>query len=133
MINTKLKQASIYLMISLLLGASLVSNHTNAAMVGTDSYLAAAQTEYDREALLTLIQTDDIKQQLERYGVSAADAEQRVNAMTHSELLAFNDALQSGPAGEGLLGTLLVVFVVFVITDMLCATDLFSFVNCINK
>ena len=102
-------------------------------MVATDSYLAASQWQYDQQQLLALIERDAVQQQLQQYGVTAAEAEARINAMTHAELLAFNDALQNAPAGEGLLSTLFAVFVVFVITDMLCATDLFTFVQCINK
>ena len=123
----------IYLLVMALLFASALSPSANAAMVSTDSYLAQTQMAYDRQQLLALIDTDEIQQQLANHGVSPADAEARINAMTHAELLAFNDALQNAPAGEGLLSTLLVVFVVFVITDMLCATDLFTFVHCINK
>jgi len=37
------------------------------------------------------------------------------------------------PAGEGVGGVLLVVFIVFVITDVLGATDIFSFIRPIAR
>ena len=85
-----------------LLFCAVTSQQSRAAMVATDSYLAASQWQYDQQQLLALIERDAVQQQLQQYGVTAAEAEARINAMTHAELLAFNDALQNAPAGEGL-------------------------------
>ena len=115
-----------------LLFASLYSSQSWAGMVSTESVITESQLAVDKQQLLSLVQTDEIKQQLQQHGITPEMAEQRIGNLTQSELVAFNKQLQDAPAGSGILGTLTVIFIVFVITDALCATDLFTFVNCIK-
>lgn len=121
------------MLIPMLTLSSFWSLGAKAAMVDTQSLLMESQLAYDRQQLVDLVNTDAIKLKLEKYGVSPEAAAERINSMTHEELVTFNDAISDAPAGGDVLGVILVVFVVFVITDMLCATDLFTFVKCINK
>ena len=53
--------------------------------------------------------------------------------MTDTEIMQLNERLKDMPAGEGAAGIILVVFIVFVITDMLGATDIFSFIRPITR
>ncbi len=113
---------------------SFFSMTANAAIMSTQSMMQeSTQQHYDRDALQQLMQTEEAQQQLQEMGVSAEAAEVRLSSLTNAELAQFNQQLQHEPVGSSAVGVVLTIFIVFIITDMLCATDLFSFVKCINK
>ena len=74
----------------------------------------------------------ELKTQLEDLGVDTSQLSDRIASLTAAEIQQLNAELEQQPAG-GIVGVLLTIFIVFIITDMLCATDIFSFVKCINK
>lgn len=100
-----------------------------AAMVGTTTALQQAQSSYDRAELLEMLDREAVQSQLQVLGVDAEAAKQRVAAMTDDEVRQLNASLADMPAGGDVLGILLVLFLVFVITDLLGATDIFPFIN----
>ncbi|MEW6312372.1 MAG: DUF6627 family protein [Pseudomonadota bacterium] len=104
-----------------------------AAMVDSGSALRAAQMAYDRPGLASLFDRQDVRDQLVALGIDPATASERVAAMTDEEIRQLNHGLSEMPAGGEVLGFLLVIFVVLVITDMLGATDVFTFVHNINR
>jgi hypothetical protein len=65
-------------------------------------------------------------------GVKAEDIESRVKLMTHEEIAQLNQQIDELPAGGDLLGVILIVFIVFVITDVIGATDIFPFIKPVN-
>ncbi|OOG24121.1 hypothetical protein B1C78_09345 [Thioalkalivibrio denitrificans] len=114
-----------------LVGASL--SPAIASMVGTDQMIAAEQAQVDRERLLETLSRDDVRNQLTAMGVDPAQAEARVMRMTDAEVAALNERLDELPAGgNALLGALLIIFIVFVITDAIGATDIFPFIRPVN-
>ncbi|WP_317928586.1 PA2779 family protein [Halioxenophilus sp. WMMB6] len=121
-------------MVPVILLSTFLSSAASAGMIETETVIAQSQMNMDKQQLLSLVQSDDVKQQLQSMGISSEDAEQRINALTAEELSALNQQLADAPAGgNAVIGALLVIFVLFVITDMACATDIFSFVKCVNK
>jgi len=110
-----------------LLGAQL--NPAYAAMVGTTTALQQAQHSYERTELLEMLDREGVQSQLQSMGVDAEAAKQRVAAMTDDEILQLNARLAEMPAGGDGLGIILLLFVIFIITDMLGATDIFPFVH----
>lgn len=114
--------------IAVLIASSLFAGIANADMVSTRE----AMGQYDRAALSNLLQTEQAQQQLLAMGVDPDRVAERVASLTNAELAHFNQQLEEGPAGSSVAGVILTLFIVFVITDMLCATDLFNFVKCIN-
>jgi hypothetical protein len=115
-----------------LVGASL--SPAIAGMVATDQLIAAEQVQADRERLMATLSRDDVRQQLSAMGVDPAQAAERVSRMTDREVAVLNQRLDELPAGAGgsVLGVLLVVFIVFVITDAIGATDIFPFIRPVN-
>ncbi len=110
----------------------LISGLAQAAPVSTSSLIApqsVAATDADREKLMTLIQRDDIAEQLSAFGVDPVDAQMRVADMTAAEVADLNQQIDSLPAGAGVLGAVVLIFIVFIITDMLGATNIFNFVH----
>ena len=101
-----------------------------AAVIGNDVLLADEQVEQTRDSLQQLLAREDARQQLLALGVSPEWAVERARTLSDAELARVNagiDKLQAG--SDSVLGVLLVIFIVFVITDIIGATDIFSFVH----
>ncbi|MFO7594188.1 MAG: DUF6627 family protein [Pseudomonadota bacterium] len=126
-----LKMTGIFLALLGLLGGQL--SPAFAAMTSTDSVLEQQQRSVERAEVLEMLDRESVQAQLQELGVDAEAAKQRVAAMTDEEIRQLNAHLAEMPAGGDVLGVVLVVFIVFIITDMLGATDIFPFVNPINR
>lgn len=109
----------------------MLTTPLHAAMLSTPDMIATEQAQYDREELKSLLTRDDVQSQLQAYGVTQAQAEQRVASMTDSEVAELNAEIQNAPAG-GIVGAIVLIFVVFIITDVIGATDIFPFVRPVN-
>ena len=105
----------------------------NAAMVGTAEVINAQQEQVDRQQLLSMLDDQGVQYKLQAMGVERDQVETRINSLTNAELAQFNQQLSEAPAGAGVLGVIVLFLVIFIITDMLCATNVFSFVKCINR
>lgn len=109
----------------------MMTTPLQAAMVSTPEMITSEQAHYDREELKSLLTRDDVQEKLQAYGVTQDQAEQRVAAMTNSEVAELNAKIQDAPAG-GIVGVIVLIFVVFIITDVIGATDIFPFVRPVN-
>jgi len=97
-----------------------------AGMIATpDSsrLLPAAGMQNAREALV---------RQLTDLGVEAAEARARVAGLDDVQIAELNRRIADLPAGADAAGILLTVFIVFVITDVIGATDIFPFIHPVN-
>jgi hypothetical protein len=113
----------------------LISGLAHAAPVPTSSLIApqtVAASDADREKLLNLLQRDDVAQQLSAFGVDPLDAQSRVADMSAAEVADMNQQIDALPAGAGVLGAIVLIFIVLIITDALGATNVFGFVHPIN-
>ncbi|MDX5372197.1 MAG: PA2779 family protein [Pseudomonadaceae bacterium] len=104
----------------------------NAAMIDTAQVLQEQQQQIDREQLRAMLEDQQVQQKLEELGVDRAQVEKRIDSLTPAELAQFNQQLAEEPAGAGVVGIIVLFLVIFIITDMLCATDLFTFVKCLR-
>jgi hypothetical protein len=121
--------------LSALLTISLMTMSTgnvHAALVDNGQVISQVQANNARSVLLESIQRSDVKAQLQAMGVSQADIENRVNMMTAEEVAQLNRNIAELPAGGDVLGVILIVFIVFVITDVIGATDIFPFIKPVN-
>lgn len=100
-----------------------------AAIIANAQLMDQVQLTNDKEVLLQTINRVEVQQQLLDLGVSSADIESRVNQMTQQEIAQLNQQINELPAGSGVLGFILVIFIVFVITDVIGATNIFSFIH----
>lgn len=123
--------ATVLAALHLLLVAQVPLAH--AAMIGTPEVVAEHQQQVDRQQLLTMLDDQDVQKKLEAMGVERYQVEKRINGLTAAELAQFNQQLDQAPAGAGVVGVIVLFLVIFIITDMLCATNIFNFVNCINR
>jgi hypothetical protein len=109
-----------------LLGLSAYTPAAHAGIVGTEALLNAAAT---REEISAFLARDDVQQQLIKYGVDPAEAQARANNLTNQEAQALAERIDSSPAGGDVLGSLVFVFLVLLVTDLLGLTDIFPFVK----
>ncbi len=131
--TTLLRNTRVYkTLIILMFFSSLMSSYVQAAMISTDSMINAGEGNYSQQQLQTALASEELKTQLEDLGVDTSQLSDRIASLTAAEIQQLNAELEQQPAG-GIVGVLLTIFIVFIVTDMLCATDIFSFVKCINK
>jgi len=111
---------------------SVWASSASAGMVGTGELLTEQRTDLDRQSLLNMLERDEVKEKLAEMGVSQEQVEQRIQNLTPEELSSFEQQLAEAPVGEGVVGIIVLFLLVFIITDMLCATNIFPFFNCIR-
>lgn len=108
---------------------SLSLGSAQAAIVSNQQIIDKTYQVNDKQTLLQTINREDVQQQLLSMGVSSADIESRINQMTHEEIAQLNQQMTELPAGADGLGIVVLVFLVFVITDIIGATDIFPFIH----
>lgn len=104
----------------------------SASIVGTGELLTEQRADVDREALMGMLEREDVKNTLASMGVGEKEVQDRIQSLTPAELADFQQQLAEAPTGEGVVGIIVLFLLVFIITDMLCATDIFPFINCIR-
>lgn len=100
-----------------------------AAMISTPEVIQLQQSAYDREQLASLVDREEIQEKLLAMGVAPDSVQERISSMTDVEVAQLNQQINDLPAGSGVLGAVVLIFVVFVITDAIGATDIFPFVH----
>lgn len=80
----------------------------------------------DRHRLASLLDREDVRVQLEARGVTPGEVKARIAALTDEEAATLAARMDELPAG-GILGVLLVVFLVLLVTDILGLTKVFPF------
>jgi hypothetical protein len=126
-----LRQIS-FLMVLAVGFATTLSTTATAGVVGTGDVLTEQRADVDRQSLQAMLERQDVKEALSSMGVDEAEVEARIQSLTPSELADFNDQLAAAPVGEGVVGIIVLFLLVFIVTDLLCATNIFSFINCIR-
>ena len=103
---------------------------TQAGMLDTDTLITTGQSQQSIAGLQQLLEHEDAQRQLLALGVSPEQVRERVASLSDSELARINqgiDTLNAG--GDSILGVLLIIFIVFVITDVIGATNIFPFIH----
>jgi hypothetical protein len=109
-----------------------MGSYAQASMVPTQSIINSGTDSYSQQELQSALASVELREQLADLGVDADQLSDRINSLTPAEIVQLNSELEQQPAG-GIIGVIVLIFVVFVVTDMLCATNIFAFVKCINK
>lgn len=115
-----------------LIGAQFTLNSAEASMIRTEQVLAKATTldgTGDREKIREFMAREDVRSQMKSMGVNPEEAEMRVASLSDAEAADLAGRIESLPAGQGALETVLivalVVFIVLLITDLIGATRVF--------
>jgi hypothetical protein len=122
MINKWLKTGIISSILIVSLGQA------NAGIYTSDQVIATQQQHYNKQQVLSFVDTAEVQSKLVELGVSPADAKQRIAHMTSTELEALNSQLNDMPAG-GIVGTIVTVLVVVAVLDLMGITDVYPFIR----
>jgi len=101
-----------------------------AAMVGTAQIVGGGQI-LDQETMHQ--KRNWIQAQLEEGGISPADSALRVSSMSDEQVIQIHKRMDEMPAGAGTAGTILLVFAILAITDLMGVTDIFPFIRPMEK
>ncbi len=125
----KIMRLTMSWLLSIMLALSPVMS-AQAAMVDNDALLAETPAQHTRDSLQQLFMQDQVRAQLQALGVSPEWASERARTLTDADLARINNGTGQLEAGsDSVLGVLLVIFIVFVITDIIGATDIFPFIH----
>ena len=100
--------------------AALVSSEQVAQSAGI------ANAEQDRQRIYAALSREDVRNELVKRGVDPMQVEQRVAALTDEEASAMADQIEKAPAG-GIIGAIVLIFLVLLVTDILGLTKVFPF------
>ena len=116
------------LTLSLLLICAPISQ-AQAAIIANAQLIDQVQLTNDKNVLLQTINRVQVQEQLLSMGVTTIELESRINQMTQQEIAQLNQQITELPAGGDALGIILLIFIIFVITDVIGATDIFPFIH----
>ena len=103
-----------------------------AAVIPTDAVIAQASAidlSRQRSELTTFLTRTDVQKQLVSLGVDSNQAASRVAALSDAEVQQLYGKMQTLPAGGDILGTLVFIFLVLLVTDLLGLTNVFPFTH----
>ena len=106
---------------------SLYTPATQAAMVTTSEVISTGAATAARTQLQTNLLRTEVQQALIEQGVNPQDVQARIDSLSDDEATQLASEIDVAPAGGDVLGTIVFVFLVLVITDILCLTNLFPF------
>jgi hypothetical protein len=96
-----------------------------AAMLGNQTLM----TEITRADIIASLDQAKVQNLLVSNGVDPQAAKLRIQQMSDDELAQLQRDFQQLPAGAGAAGTIALIFIILLITDMMGATDIFPFVK----
>jgi hypothetical protein len=103
-----------------------------ASIVSTEQAMVTEAGSADREKLTAFLSRTEVQASLQSQGVNAADAIERVRALSDAEVAQLADRVDQAPAGAGVVGVLFTVFLVLLVTDIMGLTKVFPFTRSIR-
>lgn len=119
------------LMVSML-SMSLWVPNAQAGLVSSEQLISSQTSQLERERIRTVLDRQDVREQLQARGIDADAARARVDALTDDEVATLNGKLDSLPAGGDIIGTVVFIFLVLLVTDILGFTKVFPFTKSVN-
>lgn len=100
-----------------------------ASMIGTEQVVNAAAAQQNRAKVQAAFARADVQAELQKMGINTSDASARVAALSDAEAASIAKQIDTLPAGAdgGVLGTLVFIFVLLLVTDILGLTKVFPF------
>jgi len=97
-----------------------------AGMIGTAFLLDDESRAASLSRIEVLLARGDVARQLEAFGVERSMVLERLNGLSHAELLELEGQLDSQVAGGDIIGLIGAVFVVLLILELVGVTDIFK-------
>lgn len=100
-----------------------------AGMISVERYATPNLVNDQRAQVQRFLQREDVRAELISLGVDPELAQSRANALSEAELARTANLIEQQPAGAGVVGALVFIFVLLVLTDLFGITDVFTFIN----
>ena len=127
--SLKFCRAVVVAVITGLFITSMPVPRAQAALVTSDELATQRSVAADRARINELMAREDVQRELKSYGLSSEEAQARVDSLTDEEVRQVAGRLDQLPAGQDVLGTIvvaaLIVFIVLLITDIAGLTKVF--------
>jgi hypothetical protein len=120
------RRNSVVAVVSATLLAAALQSAANAGVISTQQYLTARSREATRARIGAVLAREEVRRQLEQYGVDPAAADERIAALTDQELEQLATDLDNMPAGGNLLAVVGVTFIVLLILELVGVIDIFN-------
>lgn len=120
------RQLIVYTMVTLM-NLVVLSSSAQATLIGVDAMVAAQSRQDAEQKIRSVLSRGEVSAGLQRLGVHPNDVESRVAALTDNEVNSLARELDNAPAGGDFFGTVGVIFVILLITDILGFTKIFPF------
>jgi hypothetical protein len=116
--------------LSLLLSAAMVAASMQSAayagMISTEQLIGVIDREAAIARIDAVLAREEVRDELERLGVSSVQASERVAALTDQELQILAEDLESLPVGGDALAIVGIVFLVLLILELVGVIDIFN-------
>ena len=99
-----------------------------SGIVTTEQLMQEQLESLDRDTLVSLMDREEVRQQLIDRGVDPDYAKQRIAALSDEQINEIKANIDDLPAG-GVIGILIAVLLVLIILDIIGVTNIFSFIN----
>jgi len=96
-----------------------------AGMLSTEQLATQHNSAQQRLEVRSLLARQDVANYLQAQGVNPADLQLRINALSDAEISQMHSQLDQLPAGEGFLGAVIAIIVIFMLLDIAGVTDIF--------
>ncbi len=110
-----------------------VAQVAHAEMISTESFLESSS----RDRINSLLEKKEVLAKLQELGVTPSEARARVASLSNKEVADLNAKIDELPAGAdavgAIIGAAVFVFIVLLVTDLLCLTKVFKFTRCATK
>lgn len=113
--------------------ATQMSTAAQAEMLSTDAAISKYSALANRSVLLDEVRKADVREKIISLGVDPAEAEARLEALSDAEVASMVSQMDEDSAGAGgIVGAFLTVFIILLVTDLLCLTKVFNFTRCVR-
>jgi hypothetical protein len=131
--NHALFRPTAYMVIFAMLAFFMPAPAVYAGLIGTEEVITAERTLEARAQVHDLLTREDVRAELERFGISSEEARARVDSLTDAELMQLAGKLDQLPAGgSDALAVLGFIVVVVIILELLGVTNLLPFIRSVR-
>lgn len=120
-------------LIALMTALAMPSGFARAALVTTDQVVERAGLQAERKRIAAFLMREDVRARFAELGLDPAEAAARVDGLTDAEVSRLAGRIDEMPAGQGVasavIGALVLILIVFMVTDLLGYTDIFPFIK----
>jgi len=102
----------------------------SSAQVAESVFSSAA--DQDRARIISALSRQDVQAALIEHGIDPAQARSRVASLTDEEASTMATQIENAPAGSGIIGAIILVFLVLLLTDILGFTKVYPFTRSIR-